>query len=225
MEDGYLAACEIQMAQVNLDATGLTAADIVARNPRNAITGQPLTAAEIAAAYEKTDYEATLLLPDRVNAMCLDLFTRLLASDPERGPHQKTIIFCARDRHADDVAVAMNNLYAQWCASKGITRRDPYAFKCTAAASGNDALPDFRGSASSHFIATTVELLTTGVDVPAVRNIAFFRYMKSPITLLPDDWARHAHRRADGQADVHRLRRHGCDAAVRAAVRVASERS
>ncbi len=45
MEDGYLAACEIQMAQVNLDATGLTAADIVARNPRNAITGQPLTAA------------------------------------------------------------------------------------------------------------------------------------------------------------------------------------
>jgi hypothetical protein len=60
MEDGYLAACKIQMAQVNLDATGLTAADIVARNPRNAITVQPLTAAEIAAAYEKTDYEATL---------------------------------------------------------------------------------------------------------------------------------------------------------------------
>src|SRR5665213_1788670 len=47
---------------------------------------------------------------------------------------------------------------------------------------GNDALPDFRGSASSHFIATTVELLTTGVDVPGVRNIAFFRYMKSPIS-------------------------------------------
>ena len=182
MEDGYLAACEIQMAQVNLDATGLTAADIVARNPRNAITGQPLTAAEIATAYEKTDFEAKLLLPDRVNAMCLDLFTRLLASDPERGPLQKTIVFCARDRHADDVAVAMNNLYAQWCATKGVTRRDPYAFKCTAAASGNDALPDLRGSASSHFIATTVELLTTGVDVPAVRNIAFFRYMKSPIS-------------------------------------------
>jgi type I restriction-modification system DNA methylase subunit len=72
MEDGYLAACEIQMAQVNLDETGLTAAEIVARNPRNAITGQPLTAAEIAAAYERTDYEATLLLPDRVNAMCLE---------------------------------------------------------------------------------------------------------------------------------------------------------
>ena len=182
MEDGYLAACEIQLAQVNLDATGITAADIMARNPRNANTGQPLTAAEIAAAYEKTDFESSLLLPDRVNAMCYDLFSQLLSSDSERGPLQKTIIFCARDRHADDVAMAMNNLYAQWCKQKGVARKDPYAFKCTAAGYGNDALPDFRGSASSHFIATTVELLTTGVDVPGVRNIAFFRYMKSPIS-------------------------------------------
>ena len=182
MEDGYLAACEIQLAQVNLDATGLTAADIMARNPRNANTGQPLSAAEIAAAYEKTDFESSLLLPDRVNAMCLDLFTQLVASDPERGPLQKTIIFCARDRHADDVTAAMNNLYAQWCQQKGVARKDPYAFKCTSAGYGNEALPDFKGSASSHFIATTVELLTTGVDVPAVRNIAFFRYMKSPIS-------------------------------------------
>jgi type I restriction enzyme R subunit len=182
MEDGYLAACEIQLAQVNLDAIGITAADIMARNPRNANTGQPLTAAEIAAAYEKTDFESSLLLPDRVNAMCYDLFSQLLSSDSERGPLQKTIIFCARDRHADDVATAMNNLYAQWCKQKRVARKDPYAFKCTAAGYGNDALPDFRGSASSHFIATTVELLTTGVDVPGVRNIAFFRYMKSPIS-------------------------------------------
>ncbi|MFO0875669.1 MAG: DEAD/DEAH box helicase family protein [Phycisphaerales bacterium] len=182
MEDGYLAACAIELAQVNLDATGLTLADIIRRNPRNANTGQPVTAAEIADLYEKQQFETKLLLPDRVNAMCLDLFTQLVNADKELGPHQKTIIFCARDRHADDVAVAMNNLYAQWCAQKGVARKDPFAFKCTAASSGNDALPDLRGSSSSHFIATTVDLLTTGVDVPAVRNIAFFRYMKSPIS-------------------------------------------
>lgn len=182
MEDGYLAACEIQLSQVNLDATGLTLGDIISRNPRDANTGRPLTAAEIAASYEKTDYETKLLLPDRVKAMCWDLFQHLLASDAERGPLQKTIIFCARDRHADDVATEMNNLYAHWCKTKGLTPKDPYAFKCTAQSSGNDELPDFRGSSSSHFIATTVELLTTGVDVPCVRNIAFFRYMKSPIS-------------------------------------------
>jgi type I restriction enzyme R subunit len=182
MEDGYLAACEIELAQVNLDATGLTLADIISRKPRDANTGRLLTAKEIADAYEKTDYETKLLLPDRVQAMCWDLFQHLLASDSERGPLQKTIVFCARDRHADDVATQMNNLYAQWCKTKGEPRKEPYAFKCTAASSGNDALPDLRGSSTSHFIATTVELLTTGVDVPAIRNIVFFRYMKSPIT-------------------------------------------
>ena len=31
------------------------------------------------------------------------------------------------------------------------------------------------------FVATTVELLTTGVDVKPVRNIAFFKYVASPI--------------------------------------------
>lgn len=182
MEDGYLAACEIQLAQVNLDATGLTLADLISRNPRNANTGQPLTPAEIADAYEKQDYETKLLLPDRVNAMCQDLFLRVADSDKELRAHQKTIIFCARDRHADDVANALNNMYVLWCHAKGVQRKEPFAFKCTAASNGNDQLPDFRGSASSHFIATTVDLLTTGVDVPGVRNIAFFRYMKSPIS-------------------------------------------
>ncbi len=59
----------------------------------------------------------------------------------ERGPQQKTIIFCARDRHADDVATAMNNLYAQWCKQKGVARKDPYAFKCTAASTATTPCP------------------------------------------------------------------------------------
>ncbi len=43
MEDGYLAACEIQLAQVNLDATGLALPEIIARNPRDANTGRRRT--------------------------------------------------------------------------------------------------------------------------------------------------------------------------------------
>jgi len=39
-----------------------------------------------------------------------------------------------------------------------------------------------KGSNSDYFIASTVELLSTGVDIPAVRNIVFFRYMRSPIS-------------------------------------------
>jgi type I restriction enzyme R subunit len=179
IEDGYLAACEIQKGRVNLDDTGITKADIIARNPVDAITGQPLSPEQIDDLYEKYRFEDRILLPDRVLAMCGDLFNYLLDTG---GPEQKSIIFCARDRHADDVAVCLNNLYAQWCKDNGKQRLEYYAFKCTAASSGNDQLPDLRASSRSHFIATTVDLLTTGVDVPCVRNIVFFKYLKSPIS-------------------------------------------
>jgi type I restriction enzyme R subunit len=110
--------------------------------------------------------------------MARDLYDHLLATG---GPEQKTIVFCARDRHADDVATALNNLYAEWCASQGRPRLEPYAFKCTAASGGQEYLADLRGASRHHFIATTVDLLTTGVDVPCVRNVVFFKYVRSPI--------------------------------------------
>jgi len=179
IEDGYLAACEIQKGRVNLDDTGISLEEIISRNPVDAITGQPVTAEQLRERYEKTQYEDRILLPDRVLAMCQDLFRYLLETGK---PEQKTIIFCARDKHADDVAVCLNNLYAQWCADHGKERLEHYAFKCTAASSGNDQLPDLRGSSRSYFIATTVDLLTTGVDVPCIRNIVFFKYLKSPIS-------------------------------------------
>ncbi len=179
IEDGYLAACEIHKGRVNLDDTGITIADIMARKPVDAITGASMTREQIEKYYGKTAFEDRILLPDRVLAMCQDLFDYLFETG---GPEQKTIVFCARDRHADDVAICMNNLYAHWCADHGKQRLDPYAFKCTAAGSGNDQLPDLRASSRSHFIATTVDLLTTGVNVPCVRNIVFFKYLKSPIS-------------------------------------------
>jgi type I restriction enzyme R subunit len=178
IEDGYLAACDIQKGRVNLDDTGITVDDVMARKPVDARTGLSMTREQVAEYYVKTQYEDRILLPDRVQAMCRDLFAYLLETG---GPEQKTIIFCARDRHADDVATQMNNLYAHWCAEQGKPRQEWYAFKCTAASSGNDQLPDLRASSRSHFIATTVDLLTTGVDVPCVRNIVFFKYLKSPI--------------------------------------------
>ena len=183
MDDGYLAACQIRKSSVNLDETGITAEEIMARNPRDPETGEPLSPAEVRASYDRYDYERFLMLPDRVRGMCKDLFDALLKSG---GPEQKTIIFCARDSHADAVATEMNNLYAVWRQQQGDQRgpgADPYAFKCTAAVDGNQQLPDLRNATRHHFIATTVELLTTGVDVPCVRNIVFFKYVRSPISL------------------------------------------
>lgn len=80
------------------------------------------------------------------------------------------------------VTSTLNNLHADWCKRNNKERADPYAFVCMSA-QGRDGLADFRSEDDHHIIASTVELLTTGVDIPAVRGIAFFRYVKSPIQL------------------------------------------
>jgi len=186
IEDGYLAACDIETfdlfhdnKEISERDSGVSREDLQGKKLTDATTGRPMTFDEAKAHYGADRIEDRILMPERVAAMCRDLFAHLIATG---GPVQKTIIFCARDRHADDVAVCMNNLYARWCKEQGRERLDYYAFKCTAAASGNDQLPDLRASSRSHFIATTVDLLTTGVDVPCVKNIVFFKYLKSPIS-------------------------------------------
>jgi protein-S-isoprenylcysteine O-methyltransferase Ste14 len=94
IEDGYLAACEIVRRDIFLEAklrhereTGLDLDDLAGKRVTDAITGELLTVAETRARYEAKDFEERL---------------------------QKTIVFCARDRHAEDVAIGLNNLYAAW---------------------------------------------------------------------------------------------------------------
>lgn len=189
MEDGYLAAMDIKLALIDLDARGLTLAEIVQHNPKDANTGKPLTAQQIADRYDANTFEKGILLPDRVAAMCKDLFEQMLGNAVHRSPdgkplgvRQKTIIFCASDRHADMVVAQMNNFFAAYCSAKSEERFDPYAFKCTAAAGDAETtIKDLRGSVRTHFVACTVELLTTGVDVKPIRNVAFFRYVGSAI--------------------------------------------
>ena len=184
IEDGYLAACELIRRDIFLDdkptneqQTGISQQDLSGKTLTDAFTGEPVGSAG-RPHYRAETFEDEIVLPDRVKAMAQDLFTHLLDSG---GPEQKTIIFCARDHHADAVAAAMNNLYAPWCAQNGKPRLEPYAFKCTASVSGSEYLADLRGAPRSHFIATTVDLLSTGVDVPVVRNVVFFKYVRSPI--------------------------------------------
>jgi type I restriction enzyme R subunit len=179
IEDGYLPACEVIRRDVNLDLTGVTRKDIEVLGARDATTEQPMMPDETREIYEAQSFEDIIQLPDRVKTMCQDLFEMLLQTG---GPHQKTVIFCTRDTHAEAVSIGMNNLYADWCAKNGQNRLEPYAFKCTAAAGGSEYIADLRGSERSHFIATTVDLITTGVDVPILRNVVFFKYVRSPIS-------------------------------------------
>jgi type I restriction enzyme R subunit len=119
-------------------------------------------------------------MPDRVKAMCEHFFARLLATG-DGDALQKTIIFCASDHHADLVVNQLNTLYSAWAKANGKKRVQNYAFKCMSSVNGQALIPDFRGRKKSHIIAATKDLLTTGVNVPPVRNIVFFRYVHSPI--------------------------------------------
>ncbi|PIP21102.1 MAG: hypothetical protein COX40_01210 [Candidatus Omnitrophica bacterium CG23_combo_of_CG06-09_8_20_14_all_40_11] len=175
IEDGYLPACEIIKRSTDLDNRGITRDDLERLGVKDAITGKPLMVAEARARYGAPSYEALIQLPDRVKAWCKDLFNMFLQTG---GPLQKAVIFCVRDTHADAVAEEINNLYSDWCVENGQKRLEPYAFKCTASVGGSEYIADLRGSTRSHFIATTVDLITTGVDVPIVRNVVFFNLKK-----------------------------------------------
>ena len=182
MDDGYLAA-------MRLEPSTLITADQIEREEgiapelldadeiRDAITGLESSVAEMPEKYAAGSIEDRLRIVERVEKMCGDLFQRLLASG---GPCQKTLIFCASDDHADKVAAEMGNLYAEWCNQSGERRADLYAFKCTAKG-GSEHLATFKGTRARAFIACTVDLISTGVDVPRLQNVVFFRYLKSPI--------------------------------------------
>ena len=178
IEDGYLAPCDIRQGRVSIDDVTLLKKEVLAHDARRTDTGARAKADEVRDGYLARDYDAKLQIPERVVAMCDDLFQYLLETG---GPEQKTIVFCAADSHADRVATHLNNCYAAWCKVEGRARAEPYAFKCTDASSGNRMVDDLRGTSSAWFVATTVDLLSTGVDVPCVRNIVFFRYLESSI--------------------------------------------
>jgi type I restriction enzyme R subunit len=177
-EDGYLAACEIVKLKPSIDWKTFTRNDILALKPIDARTGKYILPEDLKTQYTANNFDHNLVLPERIAVMCTDLFSRLCAHG---GPEQKVIIFCTRDLHADRVALQMQRLYAIWCKEKGVTPKDHYAFKCTAEG-GSDLIGPMRGSGERCFIACTVDLLATGVDIERLNAVVFFRYLESSIS-------------------------------------------
>jgi len=84
IEDGYLPACEVIRRRTDLDERGVTREDIERLGAKDAITGQPVMAAEAKEHYEAPSFEVAIQLPDRVKASCKDLFEMFLQTG---GPH------------------------------------------------------------------------------------------------------------------------------------------
>ena len=182
MQDGYLAFMEVVRSDVwtadTLDRLeGVERERLAGSRVSEAVSGQQRSLESLRERYAAGNLEQELRIPQRVEAMSRSLFNYLLRTG---GPHQKTLIFCASINHANEVVQAVNNHYAAWCKANGEPPTEPYAFTCTAEG-GRELIADLRGSSRRAFIAATVDLITTGVDVPRLQNIAFFRYIKSPI--------------------------------------------
>jgi type I restriction enzyme R subunit len=100
-----------------------------------------------------------------------------LADELDPSSHRKTLIFCVNDAHADLVVHLMKEAFSKVYGSV----EDDAVIKITGAADKplslirryrNERLPN---------VAVTVDLLTTGIDVPEICNIVFLRRVNSRI--------------------------------------------
>ncbi|MBZ9715561.1 type I restriction-modification system endonuclease [Deinococcus multiflagellatus] len=105
-------------------------------------------------------------------AVCQELAKHIDPTSPE-----KTLIFCVNDRHADDVVRLMK-----------AALRDQYGeldedavVKITGASDRPLELIRRYRNEKLPTVAVTVDLLTTGVDVPAITNLVFLRRVGSRI--------------------------------------------
>lgn len=95
--------------------------------------------------------------------------------DPEQD--EKTLIFAATDEHADMVVLLLKELFA----AKYGSVDDDAVLKITGATDKYlEAIRRYRNERHPS-VAVTVDLLTTGIDVPRIANLVFLRRVRSRI--------------------------------------------
>ena len=100
-----------------------------------------------------------------------------LAKEIDPASRQKTLIFCVRDSHADLVVDLLKKAFSKQYG--GV--EDDAVVKITGTA--DQPLQQIRRYKNERFpsVAVTVDLLTTGIDVPEICNIVFLRRVNSRI--------------------------------------------
>ena len=123
--------------------------------------------------FDIEDFNRRVISPAFNKVICKELVKEL---DPFGD--EKTLIFCASDRHADMVKRILDRLYKKMygddyneAAVKKITGQSDKV---------NQLIRQFKNERYPS-IAITVDLLTTGIDVPKICNLVFFRRVRSRI--------------------------------------------
>lgn len=170
VQDGFLAPFVVHRTLTNLDAAGKLNLQ-EARRLGATIEAEPES--EIKDEYQQKEFERNISVPDRTKKIAKHLAKLLRIF----GPTQKTIVFCVDSDHADLMAKELQNEFADLGYSN---------FAASIIARNNELneaeYERFRDPEKpTPVVATTVDLLTTGIDVPSVRNIVIVKPIDSKI--------------------------------------------
>lgn len=124
-------------------------------------------------AFEVSSFNRNVISESFNQVICEELAQNL---DPYS--EEKTLIFCVTDRHADMVKRLLDEEFIKLY---GDDYNETAVRKITGASDKVDQLISEYKNDKYPNIAITVDLLTTGIDVPSICNIVFLRRVKSRI--------------------------------------------
>lgn len=125
--------------------------------------------------FDVSEFNRKIVLPDHTHKVLEEVSTYL---NPESG--EKTLIFAVNDAHADRIVDTLREIYKPY----GISNEA--IMKITGKTAGGNkkkilqVIKQFKNNQYPN-IAVTVDLLTTGIDVPAICNLVFMRKINSRI--------------------------------------------
>lgn len=125
--------------------------------------------------FEVAEFNKKIVLPDNTRKVLEEISSHL---NPESG--EKTLIFAVNDNHADTIVDTLRDIYKEY----GI----PFEaiMKITGKTAGGNkkkvlqVIKQFKNNQYPN-VAVTVDLLTTGIDVPSICNLVFMRKINSRI--------------------------------------------
>ncbi|GAB6140700.1 DEAD/DEAH box helicase family protein [Methylosoma difficile] len=163
IEDGFLAPYKVIRIDIDKDIQGWT--------PPSGMTddlGKPIEGRT----YNQADMDRTLILNQRTKLVAKRVIKYLMATDP----YAKTIIFCEDIDHAERMRSAIVN-----AAGKLATDNPKYVMRITGdSVEGKAELDNFIDPEQRYpVIATTSELLTTGVDAKTCKLIVLDKTISS----------------------------------------------
>lgn len=125
--------------------------------------------------FDVSEFNRKIVLPDNTRKVLEEISSYL---NPESG--EKTLIFAVNDAHADTIVDMLRDIYKEY----GISYEA--IMKITGKTAGGNkkkvlqVIKQFKNNQYPN-IAVTVDLLTTGIDVPAICNLVFMRKINSRI--------------------------------------------